>query len=127
LIFSGTSAIAEHAAMKAMARVREAMKQRVLLLGILLPPRCFPTFMGMPCQDQQRVNRVHILMLPLRVDTAYQNILSARGRKFKVNRCPPTDIQMKVIAFTTNYPVIDKIIHHLGVTLTCQRPPPPSW
>jgi hypothetical protein len=31
---------------------------------------------------------------------------------------------MKVIAFITAYPAIDKIIRHLGITFTCQRPPP---
>ena len=31
---------------------------------------------------------------------------------------------MKVIAFITDYLVIDKIIHHLGITFTCQSPPP---
>jgi hypothetical protein len=31
---------------------------------------------------------------------------------------------MKPIAFITNYAVIDKIIHHLGVTFTAKRPPP---
>jgi hypothetical protein len=30
------------------------------------------------------------------------------------------------IAFVTNYAVIDKIIHHLGVTFTAKRPPPPA-
>jgi hypothetical protein len=29
---------------------------------------------------------------------------------------------MKVIAFITNYAVIDKIIHQLGVTFTAKRP-----
>jgi hypothetical protein len=32
---------------------------------------------------------------------------------------------MKPIAFITNYRVIDKIIHHLGITFTTARPPPP--
>jgi hypothetical protein len=40
--------------------------------------------------------------------------------------CPACGAQMKVIAFITNYAVIDKIIHHLGVTFTHQRPPPPA-
>jgi hypothetical protein len=38
--------------------------------------------------------------------------------------CPGCGAQMKVIAFITNYAVIDKIIHHLGVTFTAKRPPP---
>jgi hypothetical protein len=40
--------------------------------------------------------------------------------------CPACGAQMKVIAFITNYAVIDKIIHHLGVTFTAKRPPPPA-
>ena len=31
---------------------------------------------------------------------------------------------MKVVAFITDYQVIDRIIHHLGVTFTYERPPP---
>ena len=38
--------------------------------------------------------------------------------------CPACAAQMKVIAFITAYPVIDKIIRHLGITFTHQRPPP---
>jgi len=40
--------------------------------------------------------------------------------------CPACGAQMRVIAFITNYAVIDKIIHHLGVTFTAKRPPPPA-
>jgi len=39
--------------------------------------------------------------------------------------CPACGAEMKVIAFITNYEVIDRIIHHLGVTFTLKRPPPP--
>jgi len=38
--------------------------------------------------------------------------------------CPACGAQMKPIAFITNYAVIDKIIHHLGITFTHKRPPP---
>jgi hypothetical protein len=38
--------------------------------------------------------------------------------------CPACGAQMKVISFITNYAVIDKIIHHLGMTFTAKRPPP---
>jgi hypothetical protein len=31
---------------------------------------------------------------------------------------------MKIIAFITEYPIIDKIIHHLVITFTAKRPPP---
>ena len=40
--------------------------------------------------------------------------------------CPVCGARMKVIAFITNYAVIDKIIHHLGITFTANRPPPPA-
>jgi hypothetical protein len=38
--------------------------------------------------------------------------------------CPNCGSEMKVIAFITNYEVIDRIIHHLRLTFRCQRPPP---
>jgi len=38
--------------------------------------------------------------------------------------CPACGAQMKVVAFITDYQVIDRIIHHLGVTFTYERPPP---
>jgi hypothetical protein len=39
--------------------------------------------------------------------------------------CPACGTQMKVVAFITNCEVIDKIIHHLGITFRAERPPPP--
>jgi hypothetical protein len=38
--------------------------------------------------------------------------------------CPACGTEMKVIAFISNYQVIDRIIHHLGITFTTTRPPP---
>jgi len=32
---------------------------------------------------------------------------------------------MKVIAFLTDYPVVDRIIGHLKLTFVAERPPPP--
>ncbi|MFQ6082539.1 MAG: acid--CoA ligase [Candidatus Aminicenantia bacterium] len=32
---------------------------------------------------------------------------------------------MKIIAFITDYSVVDRIINHLKVTFTAERPPPP--
>ena len=40
--------------------------------------------------------------------------------------CPHCGSEMKPIAFITNYETIDKIIHHLQVTFTAARPPPPA-
>ena len=39
--------------------------------------------------------------------------------------CPACGTQMKIIAFITNYEIIDKIIHHLAITFRPKRPPPP--
>jgi hypothetical protein len=33
---------------------------------------------------------------------------------------------MKVIAFLTDYAVVDKIINHLKLTFVAERPPPPQ-
>jgi len=39
--------------------------------------------------------------------------------------CPNCQGQMKVIAFITDYPVVDRIIHHLKLIFVADRPPPP--
>jgi hypothetical protein len=39
--------------------------------------------------------------------------------------CPRCGGKMKVIAFLTDYPVVDRIIHHLKLTFVADRPPPP--
>jgi hypothetical protein len=39
--------------------------------------------------------------------------------------CPQCGGTMKIIAFLTDYPVVDKIIHHLKLTFVAERPPPP--
>jgi hypothetical protein len=35
--------------------------------------------------------------------------------------------QMKVIAFITDYPVVDRIIRHLKLSFQPERPPPPQF
>jgi hypothetical protein len=40
--------------------------------------------------------------------------------------CPTCGAQMKVTAFITDYAVIDKITHHLGIAFNAKRPPPPA-
>jgi hypothetical protein len=37
----------------------------------------------------------------------------------------PCGAPMKVIAFLTDYPVVDRIINHLQLTFVAERPPPP--
>jgi transposase len=39
--------------------------------------------------------------------------------------CPKCGGQMKVIAFLTDYAVVDRIIDHLKLTFVAERPPPP--
>jgi len=41
--------------------------------------------------------------------------------------CPRCGGQMKVLAFLTDYPVVDKIINHLRLTFVTERPPPPHF
>jgi len=39
--------------------------------------------------------------------------------------CPKCGATMKIIAFLTDYPVVDKIINHLRLTFVASKPPPP--
>jgi hypothetical protein len=65
----------------------------------------------------------------LSFDLAQDKVIYRYGETDKVYEvdplaCPTCGAQMKVIAFITNYTVIDKIIHHLGITFSFERPPP---
>jgi len=40
--------------------------------------------------------------------------------------CPHCGGAMKVIAFLTDYAVVDRIIDHLKLTFVADRPPPPQ-
>jgi hypothetical protein len=39
--------------------------------------------------------------------------------------CPQCGGQMRIIAFLTDYAVVDRIISHLKLTFVAERPPPP--
>jgi len=39
--------------------------------------------------------------------------------------CPNCQGQMRIIAFITDYPVVDRIINHLKLTFVADKPPPP--
>ena len=41
-------------------------------------------------------------------------------------RCPKCGGRMKVIAFLTDFSVVDRIIGHLKLTFVAERPPPPQ-
>jgi hypothetical protein len=40
-------------------------------------------------------------------------------------RCPQCGAQMRIIAFITDYAVVDKIINHLKLSFVADRPPTP--
>ena len=40
--------------------------------------------------------------------------------------CPECGGTMRVIAFLTEYTVVDRIIDHLNLTFVADRPPPPQ-
>ena len=40
--------------------------------------------------------------------------------------CPKCRGEMRIIAFLTDYAVVDRIIHHLKLTFVAERPPPPQ-
>ena len=40
-------------------------------------------------------------------------------------RCSQCQAQMRIIAFISNYAVVDRIINHLKLTFVAERPPPP--
>jgi len=39
--------------------------------------------------------------------------------------CPKCQGQMRIIAFITDYPVVDRILNHLKLTFVADKPPPP--
>ncbi|MFO7733236.1 MAG: transposase [Candidatus Aminicenantes bacterium] len=39
--------------------------------------------------------------------------------------CPKCQAEMRIIAFITDYAVVDRIINHLKLTFVAERPPPP--
>jgi hypothetical protein len=40
--------------------------------------------------------------------------------------CPKCGGRMKVVAFITEHAVVDRIIDHLKLTFTAEKPPPPA-
>jgi len=40
--------------------------------------------------------------------------------------CPRCQGEMRIIAFLSNYAVVDRIIQHLKLTFVAERPPPPQ-
>jgi hypothetical protein len=41
--------------------------------------------------------------------------------------CPICQAEMRIIAFLTDYAVVERIINHLKLTFEAERPPPLTW
>jgi hypothetical protein len=50
-----------------------------------------------------------------------------RRKVFEVDplTCPSCGSRMRIIAFITDYALVDRIINHLNLTFVAERPPPP--
>jgi hypothetical protein len=46
---------------------------------------------------------------------------------YEVNHmaCPKCQGEIRILAFLTDYAVVDRIIQHLNLTFVTERPPPP--
>jgi hypothetical protein len=54
-----------------------------------------------------------------------QRQLSSKFYEIDPMVCPQCGGKMRVIAFLMDYAVVDRIINHLKLTFTAERPPPP--
>ena len=68
------------------------------------------------------------VLAPLPPEKASPGWRELLGRVYEVDplTCPACGAEMKVVAFITDYEVIDRIIRHLGITFAYERPPPPA-
>lgn len=46
-------------------------------------------------------------------------------KRLKPFTCPRCQGEMRIIAFLSDYTVVDRIIQHLKLTFVAERPPPP--
>ena len=51
--------------------------------------------------------------------------LSPASSEVNPMACPKCQGEMRIIAFLTDYAVVDRIINHLKLTFVADRPPPP--
>jgi ribosomal protein S27E len=80
-----------------------------------------------------KVRKSSLALCPLRIVEEELRPVPAKGwaemirKVYEVNplTCPKCGGVMKVISFLTDYPVVDRIIHHLNLTFVAERPPPP--
>jgi len=81
-----------------------------------------------------KVKKASLAALPLRIPEEELKPIPTKGWAEMIRKvyevdpmvCPQCGGQMKVIAFLTDYPVVDRIIHHLKLTFVAEKPPPPQ-
>ena len=81
-----------------------------------------------------KVKKASLAVFPLRMVEDELRPLPSKGWAEMIRKvyevdpllCPRCGGQMKVIAFLTDYAVVDRIINHLNLTFVAERPPPPQ-
>jgi len=79
-----------------------------------------------------KVRKASLEAFPLRIVEDELRRLPAKGWAAMIRKvyevdpmvCPQCGGTMKIIAFLTNYAVVDRIIDHLKLTFVAERPPP---
>jgi len=82
-----------------------------------------------------KVRKASLAPSPLRIVEEELRRLPAKGWAAMIRKvyevdpmiCPKCGGRMKVVAFITEYAVVDRIIDHLKLTFTAEKPPPPAW
>ncbi len=80
-----------------------------------------------------KIKKASLGSFPLRIGEEELRRLPAKGWAEMIRKvyevdpmvCPQCGGQTKVIAFLTDYAVVDRIINHLKLTFVAERPPPP--
>jgi len=82
-----------------------------------------------------KVKKASLAAFPLRMAEEELRPIPSKGWADMIRKvyevdpmvCPQSGATMKIIAFLTDYPVVDKIINHLRLTFVTERPPPPHF
>jgi hypothetical protein len=80
------------------------------------------------------IKKASLGSFPLRIGEDELRRLPAKGWAEMIRKvyevdpmlCPRCGGQTKVIAFLTDYAVVDRIINHLKLSFVAERPPPPQ-
>jgi len=81
-----------------------------------------------------KVKKVNLQPFPLRIVEEELRPIPSKGWAAMIRKvyevdpliCPQCGRQMKIIAFLTDYAVVDRIINHLKLTFVASKPPPPQ-